>query len=390
MKNLTENGQNNKKNLLFFVSEDWYYEMHFQQFGEAAVKDGWRVYLVCNTGQKGPEIAKRLVASGVDVTPVQFSRTGITPWLDIKAILKIFSLVNRIKPDVIHAVAQKPILICHVISLLARIPLIAMITGLGHVFTANSLKARFLKPLVTAGMRSVAKNPLSRFVVLNVEDAEWICQNFRAAPDKVITIPGTGVDLKRFFPPIRRPELPFKVAYVGRMLKDKGIIELIEAVKILRQKEVELQLLLAGAPDPSNPASITLEQLQAWQREGLCNFVGHIFAIEEFYRQIHLLALPSYREGLGMTIIEAAASEVPSVASDVPGCRSAVINGETGILVPAKDPQALADAIERLIRQPELREKMGRRARTMVEDTFAVDLATRLIIDQYNHILHKF
>lgn len=376
-----------KGNLLFFVSEDWYYEMHFQQFGEAALKDGWNVYLVCNTGQKGPEIRKRIVASGINVEPVEFSRTGITPLLDLQALFKIFSLVRRIKPDIIHAVAQKPILICQVISMMTRIPLIAMITGLGHVFTSSSLKARLLKPLITAGMRSVAKNPLSRFVVLNHEDAEWISQNFRADTAKVITIPGTGVDLNRFFPPVSKPELPFKVAYVGRMLKDKGIVELIEAVKLLRQKNVDLQLILAGAPDPSNPASITLKQLQDWQKDGYCNFVGHIYEIEEMYRQIHLLALPSYREGLGMTIIEAAASEVPSIASDVPGCRSAVIDGETGLLVPAKNPQALADAIEKLIMDPELREKMGRRARKMVEETFAVELATRLIIEQYNHIL---
>jgi glycosyltransferase involved in cell wall biosynthesis len=298
-------------------------------------------------------------------------------------------VVNRLKPDVIHAVAQKPILISQMISMLTRTPLLAMITGLGHVFTASSMKAMLLRPLITAGMRSVARNPLSRFVVLNHEDAEWIEQHFKAEGGKVITIPGTGVDMKRFSPPAEKPGLPFKVAYVGRMLKDKGIIELIEAIKILRSRNLEIELILAGAPDPSNPASITQHQLDSWQQQGLCKFLGHIVQIEELYRQIHLLALPSYREGLGMTIIEAAASEVPSVASDVPGCRSAVINGETGILVPAKDAMALAQAIEKMFSQPDMREAMGLRARKMVEEKFACDLATVQIIQEYNRILDK-
>lgn len=369
------------------MAEDWYFALHFQQFAVAAIKDGWDVHLVCNVGQKGDEILSKIVTAGIHVIPVKLARTGITPFLDLKAFFTVYDLARALKPKIIHAVALKPILISQCISSLAKIPLLAMITGLGYVFTGESVKAALARPIVTTAMRFVTKNPLSKFVVLNHEDAAWIHENFGADNDKIITIPGTGIDLKRFSPAQQPLAAPFKIAYVGRMLKDKGIFELIEAVKILRVKQIKLQLILAGAPDPSNPASITEAQLQAWQQDGWCSCSGHIHEIENLYRQVHAVTLPSYREGLGMTILEAAATGLPCVATDVPGCRSAVVDGETGILVPPRDPQALADAIERLALQPDLRQSMGAKARNLVEQKFARDIVVEQMLDLYRESL---
>lgn len=387
MKIFKGNSHESRKSLLFFVAEDWYFALHFQQFAVAAVNDGWEVYLVCNTGQKGHEVVANIVAAGIKVVPLKLARSGITPWLDLMAFFKILALVKKIRPKMMHAVAVKPILICQLISRLTQTPLLAMITGLGHVFTGDSFKALVARPFVTSAMHSVAKNPLASFAVLNPEDAEWVKLNFKAKSTRIITVPGTGVDLIRFSPPACSPEMPFKIAYVGRMLRDKGIIELIEAVKILKSRNWDLQLLLAGAPDPSNPATLSSEQLSEWQSQGNCELLGHLQKIEDLYRRIHLLALPSYREGLGMTIVEAAASGVPAVAADVPGCRSAVNAGESGVLVPAKDPIALADAIETFLQNPDLRIKMGRAARRLAENRFSAGLVTAQVLAHYNTAL---
>ncbi len=371
--------------LLFFVSEDWYFAMHFLQFAIAAKNEGRKVYLVCNTGQKGPEILSQILAAGIEVEAVPMARTAIRPFQDLSAFLRIFSLVRRIKPELIHAVALKPILISQCVSFFLKIPLLAMITGLGYVFISQTFKARFTRPIVVAALKSVGKNSLARLMVLNPEDADWAHKKFAAPPEKIEVIPGTGVDLKKFVPG-PSPEGHFSLAYVGRMLVDKGIYELIEAKRILKKRGIQFRLLLVGAPDASNPASIAPKQLQQWQKEGLCECLGHISDVPGLMQKIHAVALPSYREGLGMSLLEAAATGLPTIATDVAGCRSAVIDGKTGLLVPAKDPAALADAISRLIADPELCKKMGKNGRLFVEERFASEIAISQMLEVYREM----
>lgn len=378
-----------KKRILFFVTEDWYFSMHFQHFAVAAIKNGWEVDLICNTGQKGHDVRNDIERSGINLIPCKLSRSGITPFQDLKALLRLLKIVRKRKPCVIHAVALKPILFCNIASLVTQTPLIAMITGLGHVFTGSSIKARLAKPVVTAAMKSVSRNVSSKLVVLNNEDADWVCQNFSASQTGVSIIPGTGVDLARFSPAEKIARNCFRVAYVGRMLTEKGIFDLIEAIKILKKDSFDLELFLAGEPDPSNPASIDISQLQKWEKEKLCKYLGHSKNIETIYQQIDVLILPSYREGLGMTIIEAASTGIPSIATDVPGCRSAVINGKTGLLVPSGQPEKIADAIKYLIRNPEIRMTMGENARKFVEENFSQGIVINKVLSLYSELSRK-
>ncbi|MBU1107599.1 MAG: glycosyltransferase family 4 protein [Candidatus Riflebacteria bacterium] len=372
-----------KGNLLFFVAEDWYFAMHFLQFAMAAREDGWQVYLVCNTGQKGPEILDNIKRSGVVVLPIALSRTAITPFQDLHVLFFLHDLVKKIKPALIHAVALKPILLSQIISVRHGIPMLAMITGLGYVFTAKTLKASLVRPFVSIALKMAAQNVLTRFVVLNPEDAEWARQTFAGNGDRVIVIPGTGVDLNRFYPGEEPPE-PFKLAYVGRMLKDKGIFELIEAIKFLRAKGVNLQLILVGAPDISNPESLSEKQLNRWQEEGLCEYLGHIADVECLLRRVHALVLPSYREGLGMSLLEAAATGLPCIATDVPGCRSAVVDGKTGLLVPAGNSVALADAVLKVVEDKALRKKLGDNAVEFVKENYSREIVLAQMVLLYN------
>lgn len=374
--------------LLFFVTEDWYFSMHFQHFADAAINSGWNVCLVCNTGQKGETIKWDIERSGIRLIPISFSRSGMTPIQDMRVIFKLLKIIKTFKPNLIHAVALKPILFCHIASLITKTPLIAMITGLGHVFTGRSIKAFFARPIITAFMRSVSRNKISKIVVLNDEDASWVCQNFSSSAN-VEVIPGTGVDLKRFVPSTHKPSSTFRISFVGRMLTDKGILDLIEAMRILRKENMQVELIMAGEPDPSNPASISREQLEQWEQDGLCRYLGHSKNIEKIYREIDVLLLPSYREGLGMTIIEAAATGIPSIASDVPGCRSAVIDGKTGILIPPRQPREIANAVRYLINNPELRKTMGENARKFAEEKFAKEIVINKFLNLYSEISRK-
>ena len=185
-----------------------------------------------------------------------------------------------------------------------------------------------------------------------------------------MVIPGTGVDLAEFQPSDEPAEVPPVVAMVGRMLTDKGVHELVSAVERLRAAGQAVVLRLVGAPDPKNPASIDADQLAAWADAGTIDYRGFVRDIPAVWREAHVAVLPSYREGLGMSLIEAAACGRPLIATDVAGCRQAVVDGVTGMLVPARDSVALATAIEALLADPERRRAMGVSARADAEKRF--------------------
>ncbi len=371
-----------KGNLLFFVTEDWYFAMHFLHFAAAAKLDGWDVCLFCNTGQKGEAAMMEIANAGIRVFPIKLSRTQLTPYADLKAFLKILSFVKTWKPNVIHAVALKPIFFCDLISRITATPVVAMMTGLGYVYTSSSLKAKLIRPLVTRLLKWAWHNQFARFMVLNPDDALWAQENMNISGDMVHVLPGIGIDTFRFYP--GKPSGEFTVAFVGRMLRDKGLFELMQAMRLVREQGFNARLLLIGAPDISSPASVGIEQISAWQQEGLCDYLGHISDVAGMLRKVHALVLPSYREGMPTSILEAAATGLPCIATDVPGCRSAVINGETGILVPPFNSEAIASAVIHLIQNPDERKRMGKNAQKLVEERFSRSIVVKQMTQLYD------
>jgi len=371
-----------KPRLLFFVTEDWYFAMHFLHFAEAAKSNGWHVALVCNTGQKGSAALEQIQAAEIDVFPIKFGRSSLSP-LDITvSLIQFLRFCRNWKPDLIHAIALKPIIYSFLTSLYSKIPVLNMMTGLGFVFTSSSMKAKFIKPLINPILRLILGNRNGKLIVLNKEDADWAKSNFRISPDQIIILPGVGIDTERFHPGNQKNQA-FTLAYVGRMLKDKGLMELIESVKILRQQGINFKLRLAGAPDPSNPESLSESIIKEWHNCGLCEYVGHIAKVPEFLREADAMVLPSYREGMPTCILEAASTGIPCVATDVPGCREAVIDNLTGLLVPKQNSVALAEAIAKLANEPKLRAQMGKNAREMVLNKYSKTLITNKILEIY-------
>lgn len=376
----------NKGRLLFVITEDWYLTMHFLHIAKAAESAGWDVTLICNTGQKGTHALDQILDSDLRFVPVKLSRSAISPLNDVKTFRKIYHFVREWRPDLIFSVAIKPILISGLVSRWFGIPLLTMMTGLGYVFSSETVKAALVKPFIRGMLEFTFSSPLSRLLVLNREDAAWAEENLRVRQGEIKTLPGIGVDLDRFNV-APEPEGEFTLAYVGRMLKDKGLYELIDAIKLLQQQKVGVKLVLAGAPDPSNPASIKEEIILEWQRQGLCDYVGHITDVPGFLNRAHALVLPSYREGMPTCIIEASASGLPCITTDVAGCREAVVNGETGLIVPARNAAKLAEAIAKLASDPELRREMGKKARQMAIDLYSqqiVQAQMLLLFDEWS------
>jgi glycosyltransferase involved in cell wall biosynthesis len=204
--------------------------------------------------------------------------------------------------------------------------------------------------------------------------------------ERIALIPGSGVDIDRLKPapePLGAPA----VAFVGRLLDDKGIRTLVEAHRLLRRRGSDVELLIAGTPDPANPASVDEREAAAWNREPGIQWLGHVSDIAGLWARACIAVLPSRREGLPKSLLEAAACGRPMVATDVPGCREVVRPEETGVLVPPDDPPALAEAIATLAASPDLRARYGAAARRLAVERFSAEAIGRATVELYRKVV---
>jgi glycosyltransferase involved in cell wall biosynthesis len=206
------------------------------------------------------------------------------------------------------------------------------------------------------------------------------------AAERVVLIPGSGVDVEAL-QPLPEPQGPPAIAFVGRLLADKGIHTLIRAHRRLRQRGSNVQLLIAGAPDPANPASVSNDEAERWGQEPGITWLGYVGDIFAVWSRAHIAVLPSRREGLPTSLLEAAAFGRPMIATDVPGCREIVRPGETGLLVPFDDDSALADAIEIMAASAEMRARYGKAARRMAVERFSADAIGGQTVGLYRNLV---
>ena len=201
-------------------------------------------------------------------------------------------------------------------------------------------------------------------------------------------IRGSGVDLHTFKPIYQEASSIPVVMLVGRMLRDKGVSELVEASRLLLDRGLEVRVVLVGNPDLSNRVSVTEEELVYWQKEELVEWWGQQDNISTCYAEAQIACLPSYYgEGIPKSLLEAAACGLPIVTTDAPGCREVVRHQENGLLVPVRDPFALADALEILIKDKGLRQQMGKRGREMAEQEFSIESVVQQTFKLYRELL---
>jgi glycosyltransferase involved in cell wall biosynthesis len=259
------------------------------------------------------------------------------------------------------------------------------LTGFGHSFIADTAGARFLRALIGIMLRLLINRPDAVALVQNPDDRASLLA-LGIAPERIALIPGSGVDIGRL-QPSPEPSGPPAMAFVGRLLEDKGIRTLIEAHRLLRRRGLAIELLIAGTPDLANPASVAQAEAEAWGREPGITWLGYVSDIAVLWARAAIAVLPSRREGLPLSLLEAAACGRPIVATDVPGCREIVRPGQTGLLAPADDAAALADAIAELARSADLRARYGDAARRLVVERFSADGIGRQTVDLYRRLV---
>ena len=356
----------NSLKVIYFIAEDWSFCSHFLARAVAAKKAGFDVVVVARENSLGEKIRDH----GLKFISFPISRRGVNPFRELLMVLRLISIYLRERPALVHHIALKPIIYGSLAALFSGRPKIVNAPiGLGFVFSSSSLKARFLRPLARLGLRMLLNPAGSRVVFENNDDLEsFVAEGMVRASDAVL-IRGAGVDTDLFgFVP--EPAGTPLVILTARMLWDKGVGEFVEAARLLRSRGCQARFLLVGNPDKENPAAISLQILKGWQDEGVIEWLGHREDIPMLLAQSHIVCLPSYREGLPKSLLEGLATGRPIVATDVPGCRETVHNGLNGYLVPAKDALALANALEKLIRDKALREAMGTESRKLAESEF--------------------
>jgi glycosyltransferase involved in cell wall biosynthesis len=351
--------------IILSANTDWYLYNFRQAQARFLRERGAEMLLVSPAG----EYAAPLQAAGYRWLPVDYSRSGMNPFREIRAILQLTRIYRREHPDLVHHFTIKSVLYGSLAARLAAVPVVINgVTGLGYVFGEGGWKRRLLRGFIQGCYRLALSG--TQAVFDNEEDRQFFIRNRMTTAGASHVVRSAGVDVEVYRPTPEPAGTPI-VVYVGRMLWDKGIAELVEAARLLKQEAIPARIALIGLPDPGNPSSIPEEQLRAWDAGGAVEYWGWRDNMARVLAEAHIFCLPSYREGLPTTIIEASASGRPVVAADGPGCRDAVRPGETGLLVPVKDAPALAAALKTLLLDPALRQKMGAAGRSLVEAEFS-------------------
>ena len=362
--------------LLFLINDARFFVTHILPLARAAVAAGYDTHVALPFQGTALDMADELAAirgCGAQLHDLPIRR-GAKMWLgELSALVAIGRLALRLRPDILHCITIKPVLYGGLAARLLRLrKVIFFITGLGHVFIAQGAQAHVLRRLVMLAYRLIL-HCRGAITIFENEDYRGLFIGANLVKrDQTVLIPGCGVDSAVFYPASTAPPEPLIVLLPARLQQEKGVREFVAAARILHARGVKVRMVLAGYADFDRPGGIGEAELRGWCDSGAVEWWGHTTIMPEILRQAHIVCLPSYREGFSKTLIEAAATGLPVVTCDVPGCRDAARAGETAILIPPRDASALADALEQLLRDPALRASMGIRGRDLAVKEFPV------------------
>jgi glycosyltransferase involved in cell wall biosynthesis len=373
--------------ILFFANTDWYL-YNFRRSLALALRDaGHEVVLVSPPGPYG----EKLQALGFRWIPFAFSTCSTNPFREVSVLTRLVALYRRERPSLVHHFTIKCVLYG---SLAARFSgvkrVVSAVTGMGHIFIDQGLKARALRPLVRWFYRFSLGGANSRVIFQNQDDCDTFAAAGMVKHARMHVIRGSGVDCARFYPvDVRTNNRVPKVLFASRLLREKGVFELLDAIRLLRTRGVNAEFLLAGNLYPENPSSLTGKELEEVRNEGLISYLGHIEDMPGLLSRCDIVVLPSYQEGTPRILIEAAAAEKPIVATDIAGCRGLVRHGINGLLVPVKDCARLSASLERLILDEQLRRDFGKAGRRIVLEQFDEKIVIAETLAVYDSLIRE-
>jgi glycosyltransferase involved in cell wall biosynthesis len=367
--------------IFMFANTDWYLFNFRLPLVKRLIELGHEVTVLSPKGL----FQSRLREEGVRCLTISLERTGQFGRSDIKGFYQLLRIYGREKPDVVHHFTIKAVIYGMIAAKIARIPFqINAITGMGYLFTGEKARSSLTRKVVVLCLQKLLSGKNCRTVVQNQDDQAALLNLGISRTESLSLIPGSGVNLEKFAPTVVQKTGNVKILMASRILIDKGVREYVAAARKILALRADVEFLLAGTPDPGNPSAIGIEEIETWRDTKGFEYLNYVENMKELLDSIDIAVLPSYREGLPRSLLEASACQLPCVTSDVPGCHDVVNNGVTGYLVEPKKAGELALAMEKLIDDPDLRKRMGLAARERVASLFS----EKMVIDKTLEIYH--
>ncbi|MDD3462296.1 MAG: glycosyltransferase family 4 protein [Sulfurospirillaceae bacterium] len=325
------------------------------------LKQGHQLYIVAPYD----EFVVPLQDMGCHCIDIQLSRKGVNPIKDLKLTYRLYKIYRDIKPDIIFNYSIKPIIYGSFAAKLAHIKSVAVNIGLGYTFIHTNLISK-----ISHFLYKLALHLPKEVWFINEDDRDEFVNRLLVDSNKTFVLPSEGVDIN-YFSPRQSHNSHIVFLLIARILWDKGIGEYYQAAKILKEKYPSVEFQLLGSIDDGNPKGIEAKVIEQWHNEGAINYLGYAKDVRDFISNATCIVLPSYREGKGMTLIEAGAMGKPLIATNVPGCKDIVKEGYNGFLCEVKNSISLADRMEKMINldQTTLR-KLGENAHLFMKEHF--------------------
>jgi len=345
--------------------------------GFAFQKEGYEVVFICPYDEYSQQLKKHFA-----YVDIQINAKGTNPTEDLKTIYRYYQAYKELRPDVVLHYTIKPNIYGTIAASMLNIPSINNIAGLGTLFIKQNFVTKIAKWLYKFSQKRAAK-----IFFQNSDDKELFVLNNLVDENKTDLLPGSGVDLDKFKPlETKNDSKKFVFLMVGRVLKDKGVLELVEASKILKQKYDNFEVQLLGPVGVENRTAITKQEVEAWVKDGLVKYLGFSDNVAQYIAQADCVVLPSYREGTPRSLLEAAAMAKPLIATNVVGCKEVVDDGVNGYLCEVKNAKDLADKMEKMLNlSAEQREAMGKAGREKMVKEFD----EKIVIEKYSQSIDE-
>lgn len=343
-------------------------------------QNGFKVSVSC----VNDSIAQDLQNQDIDVHAINMDVKGTNPFQDVKTIWEYYKIFKSQKPDILLFYTVKPNIYGSFAARILGIPFINTVTGLGSAFISNNITTRIVKILY-----KMAFSKSHKVFFQNPDDRDVFVENELLSQEKIGISPGSGIDTEFFKPADKTKEYQeCTFLLIARLLGDKGIQEYVEAAKELKQNNIPVRCQLLGPLGVLNPTAIKESELDSWIQNDWIDYLGETKDVRPYIANADCVVLPSYREGLPRTMLEAGSMAKPLIATDVPGCREVVKEGQNGYLCKVRDSQSLKEAMEKMISlSKEERLKMGQNAREYIQSTFDVQKVNELYLNEVNKIL---
>ena len=377
--------------VLFVGNSTPYFISHWMGLPRALVARGYRVGAVLPAPVSN-EDRTTITATGIAIHEYPYEPAGMNPLFELRTLYTLHRLYRDLRPDIVQHLTVKPALYGGAVSRwLGLETRIQSIMGLGFLFNATDLITRVLRRVLSPAFRYALGGRGSVLTLENPDDCERLRASTSLGSDdwpRVEVLPGSGVDPSDYNPDAKPDEPPI-VLFAGRLIKPKGIVEFAETARLVRAKYQASRFVVCGGIVRDNPAAVSEATVRAWVGAGAIEWWGHRDDMPSVLGRASIVVLPSHHgEGLPRALLEAAAAARPIVTTDTEGCREIGRNGVNGLLVPVCDAEVLAEAILRLLNDPELRARLGREGRRIVTEEFSLEIVIRKTLDLYDQIGH--